>query len=118
MLSDWLYIGIFAVVSLALPAVAIAIAGLLSPKKPDAVKNSTYECGVETVGEAWVRFKAQYYVFALIFLVFDVETIFLYPWAVAYKQLPLFAVGEAVLFIALLLAGLIYTWRKGELEWI
>ncbi len=117
MLNDWLYIGIFMSVSFFLPAAAIAIAAILSPKKPDSIKNSTYECGVETVGETWVQFKAQYYVYALVFLVFDVETIFLYPWAVAYNQLTLFGVAEAILFILILLGGLLYAWRKGSLEW-
>ncbi len=117
MLNDWLYIGIFVLVSLFLPAAAIGIAAILSPRKPDFIKNDTYECGVETVGETWVQFKAQYYVYALVFLVFDVETIFLYPWAVAFNQLTLFAVVEAILFILILLGGLIYAWRKGALEW-
>ena len=118
MLYDWLYIGIFMAVSMFLPAAAIGIAAILSPHKPDPIKNETYECGIETVGETWVQFKPQYYVYALIFLVFDVETIFLYPWAVAYNKLSLFGVLEAVLFIVMLLGGLIYAWRKGSLEWI
>jgi NADH:ubiquinone oxidoreductase subunit 3 (subunit A) len=117
MLDDWLYIGLFVIVALFLPSVAIFLAYILSPKKPDPLKNSTYECGVETVGETWVQFKIQYYIYALVFLVFDVETIFLYPWAVAYHQLPLFAVVEGILFLLLLLGGLLYAWRKGALEW-
>jgi NADH:ubiquinone oxidoreductase subunit 3 (subunit A) len=118
MLSDWLYIAIFMGVSAFLPAVAIGMAGLLSPHKPDPIKNSTYECGIETVGDSRVQFKVQYYVFGLVFLVFDVETVFLYPWAVAYNKLALWGVAEAVLFVFILLGGLIYTWRKGALEWV
>jgi NADH:ubiquinone oxidoreductase subunit 3 (subunit A) len=118
MLIDWMFIGIFMVISAFLPGAAIFIAGLLAPKKPNSLKNQTYECGIETVGETWVQFKAQYYVFALVFLIFDVETVFLYPWALAYNQLTLFGVAEAVVFILILLAGLIYVWRKGALEWI
>lgn len=118
MLNDWLYVGIFALCALFLPAVAISIAALLSPKKPNKVKNSTYECGMETVGPTWVQFKVQYYVFALVFLVFDVEAVLLYPWAVAYNQLPLYAVVEAAIFILILLGGLFYAWRKGALEWL
>jgi NADH:ubiquinone oxidoreductase subunit 3 (subunit A) len=118
MLNDWLYIGIFMGVSLFLPAAAITIAALLSPRKPDSIKNSTYECGIETVGETWVQFKPQYYIYALVFLVFDVETIFLYPWAVAYNQITLFGVFEAIIFIAILLGGMLYAWRKGKLEWV
>lgn len=117
MLSDWMYIGIFMLLALFLPAAAILIAGILGPKKPSPIKNSTYECGIETVGETWVQFKAQYYVYALVFLVFDVETIFLYPWAMAYNQMVFYMVGEAVLFILILLAALIYAIRKGALEW-
>jgi len=118
MVSDWLYLAIFIAISLFLPAAALVIAGLLSPKKPNSIKNSTYECGIETVGETWIQFKVQYYVYGLVFLVFDVETVLLYPWAVAYKQLTLFGVLEAVLFVAILAGGLFYAWRKGALEWI
>lgn len=117
MVNDWIYIGLFIQISLFLPAAAIIIAGWLSPKKPNKIKNSTYECGIETVGESWVQFKAQYYIYALVFLVFDVETVFLYPWAVAYNQLALYAVVEAVIFLVFLAGGLIYVWKKGALEW-
>lgn len=118
MLNDWLYVGLFMAVAAFLPAAAIFIAGLLGPKKPNKIKTSTYECGIETVGETWVQFRAQYYIFGLIFLVFDVEAVFLYPWAVAYNQLTLYGVLEAVLFILILLGGLVYAWRKGDLEWV
>lgn len=117
MFSDWLYVGIFLVIALALPAVAIGLAALLSPKKPNPIKQSTYECGIETVGESWVQFKPQYYIFAIVFLIFDVETVFLFPWAAAYGQLALYGVIEAILFIAILAAALVYLWRKGALEW-
>jgi NADH:ubiquinone oxidoreductase subunit 3 (subunit A) len=117
MLSDWLYIGIFMLISLFIPGIAIVIAGLLGPKKPASVKNSAYECGIETVGETWVQFKAQYYVYGLVFLVFDVESIFLYPWAVAYNLVSIWAVLEVVLFILILVGGLGYALRKGALEW-
>ena len=117
MLSDWLYIGIFLVIALALPAVAIGLAALLAPRKPNPIKQSTYECGIETVGESWIQFKPQYYIFAIVFLIFDVETVFLFPWAAAYGQLALFGVLEAILFIAILAAALVYLWRKGALEW-
>lgn len=117
MLNNWLYICIFMTVAFLLPAVAIFLAGLLSPKKPNPIKNSTYECGIETVGKTWVQFKPQFYIYALVFLIFDVETVFLFPWAVAYSQLTLFAIFEAILFILILAAGLGYAWRKGVLEW-
>ena len=69
------------------------------------------------MGDNWVQFKAQYYIFALVFLIFDVETVFLFPWAMTLNQLGLFAVVEGIIFIGILLAGLVYTWRKGMLEW-
>ncbi len=117
MQSEWLYIGLFLVLGMVLPGMALVISGLVAPKKPNPIKQSTYECGVETVGEAWVQFKAEYYIFALAFLIFDVETVFLFPWALALDKLPLFAVVEGIVFILILLAGLVYLWRKGELEW-
>jgi NADH:ubiquinone oxidoreductase subunit 3 (subunit A) len=117
MLSDWLYIGMFLLIALALPAAAIILAGILAPHKPNKLKNQTYECGIETFGETWVQFKAQYYLFGLIFMVFDIETVFLYPWAVAFDQVTLYGVFEVIVFIGILAAGLAYAWRKGALEW-
>lgn len=118
MLNDWIFIGIFLIFAPIFPAMALLITRLIAPRKPNALKSETYECGIETYGETWVQFKAQYYIFALVFLIFDIEVVFLYPWAVAFDQLPLFAVLEGVLFIVILVAGLLYTWRKGVLEWV
>ena len=115
--QEWLYIGIFLVLAPVFPALAILIPRIIAPRKPNPIKQQTYECGIETVGNTWIQFKVQYYIFALVFLVFDVETVFLFPWAVAFDQLPLFAVFEGILFILILVAGLIYAWRKGALEW-
>lgn len=117
MQNDWVYIGIFLVVGIIVPIVPLAVSRFVAPRKPNPIKLSTYECGLETVGDSWVQFKAQYYIFALVFLVFDVETVFLFPWALSLKQLPLFAVLEGVLFIGILVVGLVYAWRKGLLEW-
>ena len=117
MQSDWLYIGLFLVVGALVPTAAIVTSSILSPKKPNHIKQSTYECGMETVGDNWVQFKAQYYVFALVFLVFDVETVFLFPWAVSLGNLSLYAVFEGIIFILILIAGLVFAWRKGMLEW-
>jgi NADH:ubiquinone oxidoreductase subunit 3 (subunit A) len=89
----------------------------LAPHKPNTIKLETYECGMETVGPTWVQFKIQYYIYALVFLIFDIETVFLFPWAVAFDAIPLFAVFEGVLFILILVGGLLYAWRKGALEW-
>ncbi len=116
-MNNWLYIAIFLFVAVLFPAALVVVGLLLGPKRPNPIKTDTYECGVQTWGETWVQFKIQYYLFALVFLVFDIEVAFLYPWAVAYKALPLFAVLEGVLFIVLLTAALIYAWRKGALEW-
>lgn len=117
MQSEWIYIGIFLLVGIIVPVVPLLVAAYIAPRKPNPVKSSTYECGIETVGETWVQFKAQYYIFALVFLVFDVETVFLFPWALSLNQLPLFVVFEGVLFIGILVAGLVYIWRRGLLEW-
>ena len=116
-LANFQFILILALVGIALPFIGVGVAWLLRPKKPNRLKNSTYECGVETYGDSWTQFKAQYYLFALIFVIFDIEAVFLFPWAVAYRQLPLFALVEAVIFIAILFVGLIYAWRKGALKW-
>jgi NADH:ubiquinone oxidoreductase subunit 3 (subunit A) len=118
MLNDWIFIGIFLLLAPIFPALALLIPRLIAPRKPNPLKTETYECGIETYGETWVQFKAQYYIFALVFLIFDIEIVFLYPWAVAFDQLPMFAVLEGVLFILILVAGLFYTWRKGVLEWV
>jgi NADH:ubiquinone oxidoreductase subunit 3 (subunit A) len=104
-------------ITLALPVIGLAFAWAVRPKKPNPAKNATYECGMETIGDTWVQFKAQYYLYALVFVVFDVEAAFLFPWAVAYRQLGLYALLEMVLFVAILVGGLLYAWRKGALEW-
>ncbi len=115
--SDWLFIGIFLLLAPVFPGAALIIPRLIAPSKPNPIKVDTYECGIETYGDTYVRLKIQYYIFALVFLIFDVEVVFLYPWAVAFHLLPLFAVFEGVLFILILVAGLLYAWRKGVLEW-
>jgi NADH:ubiquinone oxidoreductase subunit 3 (subunit A) len=115
--NEWLYVGLFFMVGALVPAAAIIVSWIISPRKPNFIKQSTYECGMETVGENWVQFRAQYYIFALVFLVFDVETVFLFPWAVALGKLPVFAVVEGIVFVLILFAGLMFAWRKGMLEW-
>ncbi len=118
MLNPWMFVGLFLIVGLLIPVAAIVLSALLAPRKPNPIKLSTYECGMETVGDSWVQFKAQYYVFALVFLIFDVETVFLFPWALALNALPFFAVVEGIVFILILIAGLSFAWRKGMLEWV
>jgi NADH-quinone oxidoreductase subunit A len=116
-LSQYAFIAIFAVIAFALPVIGLVMAWFLRPKKPNPAKNATYECGMETIGDTWVQFKAQYYLYALVFVVFDVEAIFVFPWAVAYNKLGLYALVEMVLFVAILLGGLLYAWQKKALEW-
>ncbi len=118
MLSAYAMVGLFLLMSIVLLGATLILWWLLRPKKPNPLKLETYECGVQTVGDAWVQFRAQYYIFALIFVLFDVEAVFLFPWAVAYRQLGLYAVIEMALFLFLLLGGLLYAWRKGALEWV
>ena len=116
-LQDWLFIGVFLVLAPVFPLAALLIPRVIAPKKPNKIKLQTYECGIETVGDSWVQFRVQYYIFGLIFLIFDIEAIFLYPWAAAFDLLPLFAVLEGILFILILIAGLVWAWRKGVLQW-
>lgn len=116
--ENWAFVAILTVIALTIPILGILAAMVLAPRRPGVIKNSTYECGLETVGDAWVQFKVQYYLYALIFVLFDVETVFLYPWAVAYQSLPLLALFEMIIFRLILGIGLVYAWRKGALEWI
>lgn len=117
-MTVWVFVGLFLLMGIVFPAVPVVAAYILGPKKPNVQKTETYECGIETVGETWVQFKMQYYIFALVFVIFDVETVFLFPWAVAFDRMTFFMVVEGVVFITLLAGGLIYTWRKGVLEWV
>jgi len=116
--DNWGFIVLFAAIAAAIPLIAMGMSWLVRPHRPGPIKQSTYECGLETTGETWIQFKVQYYLYALIFVLFDVETVFLYPWAVAYHQLPLFALFEMFLFLFILAVGLFYAWRKGALEWV
>jgi NADH:ubiquinone oxidoreductase subunit 3 (subunit A) len=118
MSDQWLFIAFLLPLALFMPAFPIALSRNIGPRKSNPMKDSTYECGIETVGDTWVQFKVQYYIFALVFVIFDVEAVFLFPWAAAYGKLGLYAVLEGILFIVILGAGLIYAWRKGSLEWV
>lgn len=111
------YIALFLAAATGFGIVPLVLAFLIRPKRPSAVKSSTYECGLETVGPSWVQFRVGFYLYALVFVIFDVETVFLYPWAVAYKQLGLFALIEMAIFVGILVVGLIYAWRKRALAW-
>ncbi len=117
-MSPYAVLAAFVVAAFMLLLVPFVGSKLLSPRKPNPIKNSVYECGLETVGETWVQFKVQYYIYALIFVIFDVEVVFLYTWAAAYNQLGLFALVNMGIFLVILLDGLFYAWRKGALEWV
>ena len=114
---NYLFLGVFLLIAISFPLLPIILAKFVAPKKPNPIKDATYECGVETKGDSWVQFKVQYYVYALIFVIFDIEVIFIYPWAVAFKQMGLFAFVEMAIFLAILAFGLIYAWKKNVLEW-
>ena len=118
MLNDWLFVAAILPIGIVFAALPIVASAILAPRKSNPAKVSTYECGVETVGDTWVQFRVQYYIFALIFVIFDIEAVFLFPWAVAYNQLELYMVLEGILFILILGGGLLYAWRKGALEWL
>ncbi|MDZ7343912.1 MAG: NADH-quinone oxidoreductase subunit A [candidate division KSB1 bacterium] len=107
----------FLIVGAAFVGVNLLISRLIQPRHPTAVKLSTYECGELPVGQSWIQFNNRFYVIALIFLIFDVEIAFLFPWAVVFKRLGLFAFIEALIFVGILLVGLAYVWRKGDLAW-
>lgn len=114
---NYVFLGVLLAGAIAFGLAPIVITGLVAPRKPSRTKRAAYECGVLTAGESWVRFRIQYYLYALLFVVFDVETVFLYPWAVSYGGLGLFALVEMVIFLVILAFGLVYAWAKGVLRW-
>jgi NADH:ubiquinone oxidoreductase subunit 3 (subunit A) len=118
LLGEFAFIGLLLVLSTVFAIIALGLAWLIRPKRPNAIKADIYECGMETVGTSWVQFRVQYYIYALVFVVFDVEAVFLFPVAVAFNQLQLYMVLEMVLFIIILAGALLYIWKKGVLEWV
>ena len=110
-------LGIFLLVALFFPVMALGPAFLLQPKQPSPQKYIPYECGVDPIGSPYVQFRAGYFLYALLFIVFDIETVFLYPWAVSFNRLGLFAFLEMFVFLGILALGLWYAWRKGDLAW-
>ena len=117
MLANYAFIGIFAIAAITFPLLPLILSRFLRPRRPTPIKQSSYECGLEVIGDLSVQFKVQYYLYALAFVIFDIETVFLYPWAIAYNQLGLFALIEMGIFLLILMVGLMYVWRKGALEW-
>ncbi|MDE2787938.1 MAG: NADH-quinone oxidoreductase subunit A [Chloroflexota bacterium] len=115
-------IAIFLVISIVVPcSMLLASHGLsrfgIRPARPNDVKHDTYECGVQTIGGTWNRFQFRYYMFAILFVIFDVEVVFLYPWATKFLTLELFALIEMAVFVGILLLAWAYAWRKRDLEW-
>lgn len=108
---------LFVILGVLMTGGAILISRLISPKIPSPLKAETYECGIETQGTSWIQFKVGYYLFAMLFLIFDVETLFIVPWAVVMKDVGMVAFIEILVFFFILGLGLLYAWKKGALQW-
>ena len=117
MLADYAFIGLLLLVAAIFPLIPLVAARFLRPARPTPIKLDTYECGLEVIGDLRGHFKVQYYLFALAFVIFDVEAIFLFPWAVAVGQLGLYALVEMAIFLLILGFALLYAWKKGALRW-
>ena len=117
-MAGYIPILMFILVAAAFPLATLVLARVVRPNNPDPVKAAAYECGVEAAGEARGRYSVAYYVIAVLFVVFDVEVIFLFPWAVRFEALGIFGLIEMVIFILILVLGYLYAWKKGALEWV
>jgi NADH-quinone oxidoreductase subunit A len=117
-LYNFIFIGLLLVGAVAFALAPLVVVAIVAPRKRSLAKSDIYECGVRTTGETWVRFRIQYFIYALMFVVFDIETVFLYPWAVSYSGLPPYALYEMIVFLVVLAAGLVYAWAKGVLRWV
>jgi NADH-quinone oxidoreductase subunit A len=115
--AQYLFVVVFLGVAVAFPLAPLVLARLLAPRKPAQTKNDTYECGLTSKGDAWVQFRVGYYIYALIYVIFAVETVFLYPWAVAFAGMSVGAFIAMMVFVVLLVEGLVYAWAKGALDW-
>ena len=117
----YVFLGMFLAVAAAFPLTLLAVARLwfrlFQPARPGAVKNDTYECGLAPTGDSWIQFKAHYYLYAIVFLIFDVEVLFLLPFAVTFTALPTGALVAMLVFILLLAESLLWAWHRGYLEW-
>lgn len=114
----YLPIFIFLAIAFVFPIGALLVAKLVRPDTPDVTKLEAYECGIKAASNSRGRYTVRFYIIAILFVIFDVETIFLYPWAVRYRQLGWFGVGEVAVFLAILIAGYVWAWKKGALEWV
>lgn len=116
-LSSFAPVGIFLLLGIVFVLFTLFLARLIRPARPSETKLLNYECGEQPIGSAWIQYNPRFYIFALLFVIFDVEVIFLFPWAVVYRSLGLFALVEMLIFIGILLIGLIWAWKKGVLKW-
>lgn len=115
--QDYITVGVFAGLGVILVAALLGVASVFRPTNPTRVKSLTYECGVDPVGAGWSQTYVRYYIFGLLFLIFDVEAVFIFPWAIVLETLGWFGLIEMVAFIAILILGLVYAIRKGVLRW-
>jgi NADH-quinone oxidoreductase subunit A len=116
--NNYLIVFVFLCLGILLPVVALSLGKLLRPHKPSEAKYTTYESGLEPFQDSRVQFNVRYYIFGLMFVIFDVETVFMYPWAVAYEKLGIIALIEMLIFVLMLVIGLVYAWKKKVLKWI
>jgi NADH-quinone oxidoreductase subunit A len=117
MLSDYLPVVILAALGAAFAVASLAASALLRPHRPSPAKVAPYECGIVPQGEPAGRFPVKFYVVAMLFIIFDIETIFLFPWAVTFRRLGLFGLVEMAVFIVLVFVAYVYVWQRGGLEW-
>ena len=115
--QHYLFIGLLTAAAIGFGVAPLILARFIAPRRPSPSKQAPYECGVESTGDPWVQFRAQYYLYALLFVIFDAEVIFIYPWALVWKGLGPVALAEMALFLAILGVALAYAWKKGVLEW-
>ncbi len=116
--ANWVILALFFGMVLSVGVIMSLVPILLAPSAPNPVKKIAYESGMPPIGDAQQRYTIRYYVIAMLFVVFDIEAVFFYPWAVAFNQIGWYGLVEMVLFIALLLVAYIYAWRKGALDWV
>jgi NADH-quinone oxidoreductase subunit A len=117
MLTEFGKVFIFLIIGALFVAAGMFVSWILRPHRPYPGKIAPYECGEDPVGDAWVRFNVRFYVIALIFLIFDVEVVFLFPWALVYRNFGLFGFFEMAVFLGILIVGFVYVWVKGDLDW-
>ena len=118
MYFDFANVLVYLAIACVFITVSLTAGWVLRPNKPTPEKLSTYECGEDAIGSAWIQFNVRFYIIALIFLIFDVEIAILFPWAVIFKKIGLLALAEILIFVGILVVGFIYVWVKGDLEWL